>query len=100
MDDDILELDSPEQEPVDDMADDDLLDDLHLPPGAAGTSPMPTSKDTPHKTRKLRKPKEKPRNEQLDYPNSLPYATESIEVMDGRLDVILRRLVDCVRAKD
>ncbi len=98
MDDDILELDSPEQEPVDDIDDDDLVMDLHLPPQAKGSSPQ-HDRAKPTK-RKLPKPKEKPRTEQLDYPNSLPYGVETIEEMDHKLDLILRRLVDCVRAKD
>ena len=46
------------------------------------------------------KPKEKPRLDQLDYQKALPYETESLEEMDTRLELILRRLVDCVRAKD
>lgn len=98
MDDDILELDSPEQEPVDDIDDDDLVMDLHLPPPAKGTSP---ANDRNKSTKsKLPKPKEKPRTEQLDYPNSLPYPVETLDQMDQKLDLILRRLVDCVRAKD
>ena len=98
MDDDILELDSPEQEPVDDIDDGDLAEDLHLPPAARDASPQ-QDRAKPAK-RKVPKPKEKPRTEQLDYPKSLPYAVESLEEMDGKLDLILRRLVDCVRAKD
>jgi proteasome activator subunit 4 len=46
------------------------------------------------------RPKEKPRETQLEYQNALPYEVETLDVMDQRLDEIVRRLVDCVRAKD
>jgi len=99
MDDDILELDSPEQEPVDDLDDDDLVMDLHLPPTAKGPA-SPAHDRTKQTRRKLQKPKEKPRTEQLDYPKSLPYEVETLDEMDQKLELILRRLIDCVRAKD
>lgn len=116
VEDDALQIDSPEQEPVDDFGDSDF-EELHLPstpspaveranPFDASSSPTRTAKSTlsPQqslkKRRRLRRPKEKPRSEQLDYQESLPYATEFIEDMDAKLEEIVRRLVDCVRAKD
>lgn len=109
----MLELDSPEvsqqrtpaiiisanssfhqqQEPVDDIEDIDSSDALFLPPSSS--QPQATGG-------KLlsQRPKEKPREEQLEYPLALPYECEGVEEMDARLDVILRRLVDCVRGKD
>lgn len=91
--DDVLEVDSPEQEPVDDLEDYEV-DELHLPPTstAAGT--------TAKRRSKLARPKEKPREKQLQYLDSVPYGCESLEEMDRRLEEIVRRLIDCVRAKD
>ena len=42
------------------------------------------------------------RTEFLSYPQSLPYydSIETIEEMDARLDLILRRLLDCVATND
>lgn len=79
-----------QQEPVDDIEDEEV-DELHLPT---------TSAPSNSKASRLDKPKEKPRESQLEYQQSLPYEAESLEVMDGRLEEIVRRLVDCVRAKD
>ncbi|GAA6008845.1 hypothetical protein JCM10207_001745 [Rhodosporidiobolus poonsookiae] len=108
MEDDALQVDSPEQEPVDDDFDDEDIDELHLPatpsPAFERANPFDTaftSKRSPiKKRRRLIRPKEKPRSEQLDYPNSLPYEAESLEEMDEKLELIVRRLIDCVRAKD
>lgn len=36
----------------------------------------------------------------LEHIQALPYKAESIEEMDRRLDLIMRRLVDCVETKD
>ncbi|GAA5990324.1 hypothetical protein JCM11641_006250, partial [Rhodosporidiobolus odoratus] len=107
LEDDALQVDSPEQDPVDDF-DDEEIDELHLPP-----TPSPaferanpfdaldgSAKSPSKKVERLRRPKEKPREQQLDYPQSLPYETESLEEMDQKLELIVRRLVDCVRAKD
>lgn len=77
-----------QQEVVDALPDEEV-DDLHLP-AIASASPRA----------KLQQPKEKPREEQLEYQKSVPYETETLEEMDRRLEEILRRLVDCVRAKD
>lgn len=122
MEDDSLQVDSPEQDPVDEI-DDEEIDDLHLPatpspaieranpfesrasppasPGRAG-APPPNASNPPVKKRKLKlvKPKEKPRKDQLEYPQALPYEAESIEEMDARLEEIVRKLIDCVKAKD
>ncbi|GAA5836406.1 hypothetical protein JCM11251_007072, partial [Rhodosporidiobolus azoricus] len=106
MEDDALQVDSPEQEPVDDDFDDEDIEELHLPvtPSPAFERANPFDglyKKSPiKKRRRLVRPKEKPRSEQLDYPKSLPYETESLEEMDRKLEEIVRRLVDCVRAKD
>lgn len=72
---------------MDDIEDEEVDEQLTLGPPASTPS-------------KLARPKEKPRQEQLDYQKALPYETESLEVMDARLEEILRSLVDCVRAKD
>lgn len=81
---------------MDDIEDEEM-DDLQLPstPGASSLL-TPTRKSTC----KLPKPKEKPRETQLEYQKSLPYVVEGLEEMDGRLEEIVRRLVDCVQAKD
>lgn len=60
--DDILEGLSPEQAPVDDLEDEAAEDSLI----------------------RLTDSKEKPREEQLDYPESLPYTTESLAQMDAK----------------
>ena len=36
----------------------------------------------------------------MDLPKSMPYHVETLAEMDARLDFIMRRLVDCVEAKD
>ena len=59
--DDVLEVTSPEQEPLNDVEDD--VD--------VAAEPNPVTR-------------EKPREEQLDYPQSLPYETESLATMDAR----------------
>ncbi|GAA6033408.1 hypothetical protein JCM8097_006736 [Rhodosporidiobolus ruineniae] len=107
MEDDALQVDSPEQEPFDDFDDEDI-EELHLPvtpsPAFERANPFDNlygkGKSPQKKRRRLIRPKEKPRSEQLDYPQSLPYEAESLEEMDQKLEVIVRRLVDCVRAKD
>ncbi|GAA6053733.1 hypothetical protein JCM3770_003189 [Rhodotorula araucariae] len=110
MEDDALQIDSPEQEPVDDFDVSDF-EELHLPatpsPATERANPFDSSgrkstspQQAPKKRRRLPRPKEKPRSQQLDYQEALPYATESIEEMDKKLEEIVRRLVDCVRAKD
>lgn len=118
MEDDAIQVDSPEQDPVD-LDDDDIeqsliLEDTPSPqyerqdpfdPKAGGSSEPRNKSLSPksslvRKRKRLIKPHEKPREEQLDYPESLPYETETLEEMDAKLEVIVRRLVDCVRAKD
>jgi hypothetical protein len=69
-DDDILEIDSPEQEMLDDVIDEVEVDALL--DGA----------ETPSITRKVSRRVEKPRHEQLEYSNALPYETESLDEMD------------------
>ncbi|GAA5990546.1 hypothetical protein JCM10908_003124 [Rhodotorula pacifica] len=116
MEDDAIQVDSPEQDPVD-LDDDDIEQSLILDgtpspqyerqdpfdaaatPGGRHKSLSPKS-SVVKKRKRLIKPQEKPREEQLDYPESLPYETESLEEMDAKLEEIVRRLVDCVRAKD
>lgn len=114
MEDDAIQVDSPEQDPVD-LDDDEveqslILDGTPSPqyeranpfePSSAGTATKPTSPKSASKKRtRLIKPQEKPREEQLDYPENLPYENERLEEMDSKLEEIVRRLVDCVRAKD
>ncbi|KAK4046499.1 Proteasome activator BLM10 [Microbotryomycetes sp. JL201] len=102
MEDDRLEVDSPEQAPVDDIEDEEI-DELLLPGtpgGSAPSTPQAAALKGPFKRSKLRKPKEKPRESQLEYQRNLPYEVETLEEMDRRLEEIVRRLIDCVRAKD
>lgn len=61
--DDILEVTSPEAEALEDLEDD---------------------ADADHSSSLSKLSKEKPREEQLDYPESLPYSTESLATMDVR----------------
>ncbi|SCV72468.1 BQ2448_4005 [Microbotryum intermedium] len=106
--DDILELDSPEAEPIDLIEDEEGDDDLHMPSSpshkkglasAAAPAPAPASSST-NTPSKLWKPVEKPREQQLQYQNALPYPVESWQEMDQKLELIVRRLIECVRAKD
>ncbi|KAM0792923.1 hypothetical protein ACM66B_002682 [Microbotryomycetes sp. NB124-2] len=103
MEDDHLEVDSPEHAPVDDIEDEEI-DELHLPgtpSGSTPSTPQASSSLRPSfKRAKLKKPKEKPRENQLEYQRNLPYQVESLDEMDQRLEEIVRRLIDCVRAKD
>lgn len=108
VEDDAIQVDSPEQEPFDEF-DDDIDEELILPgtpsPAFERANPFDalgrkSLSPQPKKRRRLVRPKEKPRQEQLDYPESLPYETESLEEMDHKLEEIVRRLIDCVRAKD
>lgn len=108
VEDDAIQVDSPEQEPFDEF-DDDIDEELILPgtpsPAFERANPFDalgrkSLSPQPKKRRRLVRPKEKPRQEQLDYPESLPYETESLEEMDRKLEEIVRRLIDCVRAKD
>ena len=89
-DDDVLEIDSPMEPAVDiDEDEDEEMPHLSLDAGSSDRSPQPT-----------KKPKGENRHLQLDYPHALPYACETLEEFDARLDHIIRRLVDCVRTKD
>lgn len=110
MEDDALQIDSPEQEPIDDFDEEDF-EELHLPatpsPGLERANPFDglgrkslSPQQQIKKRRRLVRPKEKPREQQLDYQNSLPYKAEGLEEMDRKLEEIVRRLIDCVRAKD
>lgn len=71
MDDDILEIDSPENEVVDDVVDD-----------AEEDSPLDDLTTT--SAFKLPRPVEKPRHQQLEYIHALPYETESLDEMDHK----------------
>lgn len=114
MEDDALQVDSPEHDPVDEI-DDEEIDDLHLPatpsPAVERANPFDSHRHVPttspngsnpikKRKTKLVRPKEKPRKEQLDYPEALPYPAESIEEMDERLELIVSKLIDCVKSKD
>ncbi|CDS82081.1 related to BLM10-proteasome activator subunit [Sporisorium scitamineum] len=90
-DDDVLEVDSPMEPAVDlDEDEDEEMPILNLDGGSS-------SHRSAHPAKKH---KGENRNLQLEYPNSLPYTCETLEEFDARLDHIIRRLVDCVRAKD
>ncbi|SJX61736.1 related to BLM10-proteasome activator subunit [Sporisorium reilianum f. sp. reilianum] len=90
-DDDVLEIDSPMEPAVDlDEDEDEEMPILSLDGGS-------TADRTAHPAKKQ---KGENRNLLLEYPNSLPYTCETLEEFDARLDHIIRRLVDCVRAKD
>ena len=90
-DDDILEIDSPMEPAVDfDEDEDEEMQVFSLDGGSSSDpSPQPTKKS-----------KGDNRHKQLDYPKSLPYACETLEEFDARLDHIIRRLIDCIRTKD
>ena len=78
--DNLLALDSPELEPADEIVDDEA-DGL------------------PHISLSLRPPKED-RSKSLSYLESVPYEVETLAEADARLELIMRRLADCVKSKD
>ena len=78
--DNLLQLDSPELEPADEIVDDE--DD-----------------GMPKITLSLRPPKED-RSKSLSYLESVPYEVETLAEADARLELIMRRLADCVKSKD
>ena len=59
-----------------------------LPGAEESTAPSPTSLNG------------EDREKFMDLPRSMPYPVESLQEMDDRLDLIMRRLADCVQAKD
>jgi proteasome activator subunit 4 len=94
-DDDILEIDSPLEQPVD--IDDDEVDELLLE-GRNGRSTTATSTNSMKPIHYPSKPED--RSSMMLYSESLPYECESLEEFDARMDLICRRLVDCVRTKE
>lgn len=101
-DEEYIELESPIEPPAD-IGDEDAdlisaADNLALPPAARSASSsaiLPPPR--PHKKKKMTKDK---RHNKLDWPESLPYETESLEEFDARLDFISKRLVQCVETQD
>ncbi|PWZ00606.1 hypothetical protein BCV70DRAFT_199880 [Testicularia cyperi] len=90
MDDDVLEIDSPMEPAVDlDEDEDEEVPLLNLD----GTVAEPSAKTA-------KKSRSENRHLQLEFPESLPYACETLEDFDARLDQIIRRLVDCARTRD
>jgi len=89
-DDDILEIDSPLEQAVD--IDDDEIDELLLEgrTGIASGSRKPIH--YPSKT--------EDRASMMHYADSLPYECENLEEFDERMQLICRRLVDCVRTRE
>ncbi|KAH8929547.1 hypothetical protein BT69DRAFT_1292546 [Atractiella rhizophila] len=77
---DILQVDSPMDPPI----------DLLSTPGSPSAPPPPQHDDS----------STLPREKRLEYSDQLPYACESLEEMDARLELIVRRLVECVRARE
>ncbi|KAH8919753.1 hypothetical protein BT69DRAFT_1352911 [Atractiella rhizophila] len=77
---DILQVDSPMDPPI----------DLLSTPGSPSAPPPPQHDDS----------STLPREKRLEYSDQLPYACESLEEMDTRLELIVRRLVECVRARE
>lgn len=100
-DDDILEFDSPLEQAVD--IEDDEIDELLLD-GRAGSSAPTTSLSrlgTPGAGKPIHYPsKIEERASMMHYADSLPYQCESLEEFDARMDLICRRLVECVQAKE
>jgi proteasome activator subunit 4 len=94
-DDDILEIDSPLEQAVD--IDDDEIDELLLEgrTGVASSSRTAMNGKPIHYSSRT-----EDRATMMHYADSLPYACESLEEFDERLEFISRRLVDCVRAKE
>lgn len=96
-DDDILEIDSPLEQPVD--IDDDEVDELLLEGrGARATNGASNTNASMKPIHYPSKPEDRP--SMMLYSESLPYECESLEEFDARMDLICRRLVDCVRTKE
>lgn len=113
--DDLLQMDSPMEAPVDLPSEEEELEKEKETPrpadvatfastatgGAPGEDEDETIKigyvEVP---KHLRRPTETPRELVLDYQEHLPYPVESLQDMDDRLDLIARKLVDCVEARD
>ncbi|PWN54156.1 hypothetical protein IE53DRAFT_24314 [Violaceomyces palustris] len=94
MDDDVLEIDSPMEPPVD-------IEDEEEEEEIAQFSLDGFSRNGVDVKAKGKKNKgEEDRAAHLDYQESLPYACESLQEFDERLAFVIRRLVDCVRTKD
>lgn len=91
-DDDILEIDSPLEQPVD--IEEDEIDELLLDGRAASTSKAMLGKPIHYLA------KAEDRKTMMLYAQSLPYECESLEEFDARMDFICRRLVDCVRTRE
>jgi proteasome activator subunit 4 len=53
-----------------------------------------------HETASPREVVKETREAFLEYQRSVPYPVEDIAEMDRRLDFIVRRLTDCVKARD
>lgn len=95
-DDDILEIDSPLEQPVD--IDEDEIDELLLDGRAAASS---SSFSRTMSGKPIHYPaKAEDRKTMMLYPQSLPYKCESLEEFDARMDFICQRLVDCVRTRE
>lgn len=93
-DDDILEIDSPLEQAVD--IDDDEVDELLLEGRAASTSRTTATSNKPiHYPGKV-----EDRATMMHYADSLPYACESLDEFDQRMDLICRRLIDCVQTRE
>ncbi|KAN0063131.1 Proteasome activator BLM10 [Thecaphora frezii] len=97
MDDDVLEIDSPMEMMVEYEDSEDEADVPHLSLDAIQPA---LSKPAAAEPKMTKKAKMENRKAQLEYPDSLPYACETLEEFDARLDHVVRRLVDCVRTKD
>jgi proteasome activator subunit 4 len=91
-DDDILEIDSPLEQAVD--IDDDEVDELLLEGRGAKATNTTNMKPIHYPS------KAEDRSSMMLYSESLPYECESLEEFDARMDLICRRLVDCVRTKE
>lgn len=109
--DDILEIDSPMEPTIDLPSEGEELEKEKETPRIPstdrfGSAPNNEDDDDTIKIprvevpKHLRRPTETPREQVLDYQEHLPYPVESLEEMDARLDLIARKLVDCVEARD
>lgn len=93
-DDEVLEVDSPMEQPVD-LEDDEDIEVLNDLQGGSQARHLPGHDSPIHARAKPEK-----REEMLDMVKVLPYPCESLDEFDQRVDYIARRLVDCVLTKE
>lgn len=98
--DEYFQIESPLEPPADigDEDEDLVAADTTLPPSVRLATTKFESSPRPHKKKKMSR--DDKRRNKLDWPESLPYETETLEEFDARLDFVRRRLVQCVETRD